>query len=247
MVAVTVAICVAVALGVAAERRWGRGAHRATARVLDLMLVVVLPPVLFLLMARLELTAGIGAGIGLAYITMGIVGTAAWATGRWLLRLPRASTGALIVCCIVVNTGFLGVPLVAVVLGLLAPDALAPQALADGARHVAFVLLPVGFFVLGVNLAAEAQGGSLALPPAFSRAVAAVIALRMALGPAVLAGLAALTISVPDPYLLQAAMPSGITCLLIAHVYGLDVRLASSAVAWTTAVAVVAGLGSGVL
>jgi predicted permease len=250
-------------------------------------------------MARLQITASVGAGIGLAYVTLGVVGVAAWATGRWLLRLPRASVGALVVCCVVVNTGFLGLPLVAVLLGaddlgpaiaydtlvsgpmlyvfgfavgalfgtkagvgarqrlvtflknppliavvagLLAPDVLAPHALADAARYVTICLLPIGFFVLGVNLAAEAQGGSLAFPPAFSRAVAAIIGLRMVLAPALLAGLAALTIAVPHAYLLQAAMPSGINCLLIAHVYGLDVRLTSSAVAWTTTVAVVAGL-----
>ncbi len=94
--------------------------------------------------------------------------------------------------------------------------------------------------MLGVNLATESQGRVLA----FSRGVAAVIGLRMVLGPAVLAGLAALTITVPDAYLLQAAMPSGINCLLVAHVCGLDLRLTSSAVACTTAVAVVAGLGT---
>jgi predicted permease len=51
---------------------------------------------------------------------------------------------------------------------------------------------------------------------------------------------------VPDAYRLQAAMPSGINALVAAHTYGLNLRLAASAIAWTTiigvTVAVVAGL-----
>jgi malate permease and related proteins len=39
-------------------------------------------------------------------------------------------------------------------------------------------------------------------------------------------------------------MPCGINTLLVAHVYGLDVRLAAQAVAWSTAVAVTAALAA---
>jgi predicted permease len=51
-------------------------------------------------------------------------------------------------------------------------------------------------------------------------------------------------IDLPGPYLLLAAMPCGINTLLIAHVYGLDAKLAARAVAWTTAIAVVAALAA---
>jgi malate permease and related proteins len=37
-------------------------------------------------------------------------------------------------------------------------------------------------------------------------------------------------------------MPCGINTLLVAHVYGLDVRLAAQAVAWSTALAVAGAL-----
>jgi hypothetical protein len=39
-------------------------------------------------------------------------------------------------------------------------------------------------------------------------------------------------------------MPVGINTLLVGHVYGLDLRLAAQAVAWSTAIAVVAAVAS---
>ncbi|MDX6641413.1 MAG: malate permease, partial [Solirubrobacteraceae bacterium] len=68
------------------------------------------------------------------------------------------------------------------------------------------------------------------------------IVLRLAVAPALLAGFAALVVRIPHVYLLQAAMPSGINSLVIGHAYGLDLRLASSALAWTTAIVLVGGL-----
>jgi predicted permease len=60
--------------------------------------------------------------------------------------------------------------------------------------------------------------------------------------PALLAGLSAIIIAVPHAYLFQAAMPSGINSLVVAHNYGLDLRLTSSALAWTTGLAVAAAV-----
>jgi predicted permease len=37
-------------------------------------------------------------------------------------------------------------------------------------------------------------------------------------------------------------MPSGINSLVVAHTYGLDLKLTASAIAWTTAIAVAAAL-----
>ena len=37
-------------------------------------------------------------------------------------------------------------------------------------------------------------------------------------------------------------MPCGINTLLVAHVYGLDAKLAAQAITWTTAIAVAAAL-----
>jgi predicted permease len=133
-------------------------------------------------------------------------------------------------------------PLVAAVAGLAAPAGAAPHVLVDLVHVAVWVMLAGGFFALGVNLGAEAEDGALAFPPPLSRPVGAAIALRLVLAPALLAGLSAIVVRVPHAYLLQAAMPSGINSLVIGHNFGLDLRLVSSAIAWTTAVVLLAGL-----
>lgn len=129
-------------------------------------------------------------------------------------------------------------PLIAVLAALVAPDALAPEALVDVAEVLVIALLPVGFFVLGVNLAAEAEEGALRFPPRMTRPIAATVALRLVAAPLLLMALAAPLVALPDAYLVQAAMPSGINTLVVAHAYALDVRLASGAIAWSTTLAV---------
>jgi predicted permease len=69
----------------------------------------------------------------------------------------------------------------------------------------------------------------------------------MAVAPLLMLGLSAVVVSVPHAYLLQAAMPSGINTLVVAHVYGLDVRLATGVIAWSTALAIVAALALSVV
>jgi len=124
----------------------------------------------------------------------------------------------------------------AVLAGLLVPDAWAPHALVEPSRVAVFALLPLGFLVVGITLADEAQEGALRVPPPLTAPVAAVAALRMALPPAVLA-LAALAIHVPAPFFVLAAMPTGVNTVIVAHATGLDLRLLSSAIAWTTTLA----------
>ena len=103
-------------------------------------------------------------------------------------------------------------------------------------------LLPIGFFAVGAVLAEEATEERVRLGSPLRPPVAAAILLRLALAPALLYLLALPLIDLPGPYLLLAAMPCGINTLLVAHVYGLDVRVAAQAVAWSTAIAVVAAL-----
>jgi predicted permease len=64
----------------------------------------------------------------------------------------------------------------------------------------------------------------------------------MLVAPGILLLLSLPLIDLPGPYLLLAAMPAGINTLLVAHVYGLDLRLTAQAVAWSTALAVAAAL-----
>ena len=129
--------------------------------------------------------------------------------------------------------------LIAVVLGLLAPDSLAPDITTHISRVVAVSLAPIGFFALGVHLMHERDDGTLVFP-GMSPALAWTIALRLVVAPAVVALCSILLVRAPDAYLLEAAMPCGITTLVIAHAYGLDLRLASASVAWTTGIAVLA-------
>jgi len=132
-------------------------------------------------------------------------------------------------------------PLLAVLAGLVTPPSLAPPALVSLSHVVVIALLPLGFFALGVNLAAESPRGASPLPP-LDRGVLTAVALRMLAAPLLLVGLSALVVAVPRAYLLQAAMPSGINALVIGHAYGLDLRLTSAAIGWCTAAALVAGL-----
>ena len=298
MTAVVAAIAASVAGGLVIERRLGERSMDVARAVLTFMFWVLMPFVTFFSLARLHITTGVGAGLILGYVVLAIVGAAAYLVGSRVLRLPRASTGALIVVVVVVNTGYLGLPLVrtllgakdlgpaiawdslvsgpmfyvaglaigaafgsgagetarerlrtyvlrnppllAAVAGLLAPDSLAPSALVDAAHAVVYALLVTGFFVLGVNLAAEAEHGFLRLP--LTRAVGAAVVLRLLVAPGLLAALSAIIVAVPHAYLFQAAMPSGINSLVVAHAYGLDLRLTSSALAWTTAIVIAAGV-----
>jgi predicted permease len=108
-------------------------------------------------------------------------------------------------------------------------------------------MLPLGFFVVGVQLASEAQEGATALPPPLTRDVVLTTVLRVVVAPLLLLALAAPLIDLPAPYLLLAATPVGINTLLIGHAFGLDLRLLAGAVAWSTAVVVVAFVGIGII
>jgi predicted permease len=131
----------------------------------------------------------------------------------------------------------------ALLAGLALPDAAVPDALYDIAKlFAAYLLLPVGFFILGVNLMGEREEGVLRFPPPLTAPIGVAIALRMVVAPGLLLVLSALTVDIPDAYIVQAAMASGINSLVVGHLYGLDIRLAAGAIAWTTAIAVVAAL-----
>jgi predicted permease len=295
MAVVVAAIAASVGGGLFAEHRLGERAQVLSRHVLTVMFWVLYPFVILFTLPRLHLTAGVGAGLVLGYVELAIVGLSAYVIGTHVLRLARPSVGALIVVVVVVNTGYLGLPLVVALLGtdqlgpaivwdslvsgpmfyvtgvaigaafgtqtgasgrerlhtfvlrnppliaaivaLLAPAAIAPDVMVDAAHVVIYVLMVAGFFALGVNLAAEAEGGFLRLP--LTAPVATAVVLRLLVAPALLFGLSAATVAVPDAYLLQASMSSGVNSLVVAHNSGLDLRLTSSALAWTTLIVIV--------
>jgi predicted permease len=129
-------------------------------------------------------------------------------------------------------------PLVAVALGLLAPDALAPDVLVDAARILILSVPVLGFFAVGVTLAEEAEEGALVFPPPLTAPIAAAIVLRLLVAPALLFLLAAPFIDLPAAFLLMATMPAGLHIVVLAHVYGLDVPFAAAAIVWTTMISV---------
>jgi len=292
-------IAAATTAGILAEPRLPDGG-RALASVLTRALLWGLMPVLYYsAVSRLELSAGVGVGIAFAYLEIGLVGLAAWWISTRVLHLARPAVGAVLVCVVVVNTGYVGLPLTtallgsnqlpfaitfdsavsapmflivamaigavmgttsdgtraqqvralafnpplwAVVLGLLAPDALAPAVLDDISHAAVYVLIPFGFFLVGLSLGSESEEGSLTFPPALTAPVVTVLVLRLLVAPALMLGLALLVHDVPDAYLLQAAMSCGANSVVVAHLYGLDLRIASSAVAWSTMLVLVSAI-----
>jgi predicted permease len=304
IVYIALAVLVATSLGVFVRHRWGERAERATARGMDILAWVILPPLVYLVVAHLKIDAGVGLGIGMAYAILSIVGLAAYFVAKRVLVLDRPSIGATINACVTANTGYLGVPLVAAlighyaissavaydaainatvftavafavgaafgvkagkgmaerartfvvrnpvlyaaVLGLIVPDSLAPQALADIAKTAFSLILPIAFFLLGVYLTGEREDGTLDFPPRLSRPIVLIIALRLIVAPALMLAGSRL-IDIPDAYLLEAAMPTAIISVVAAHLYGLNLRLAAAAVAWTTTIVVIVTLAAAVI
>jgi malate permease and related proteins len=288
--------------GVAAERRWPTRAVEWARSVLVLSLYTLVPFVVFFNLATVHLDANLGGGLVIGWVAILCAAGLAWLTGSRLLRLDRPATGTLIAGTLVPNSGYLGYPLCASLLGfhalgeavvydvivaapcllllafgtgaafgtkagegfrerliafftrnpplyaaiaaLLAPDSLAPDVLVDISRGAVVALLPIGFFAVGAVLAEEVEEGTLALGSPLHPRIASAIVLRLVIAPGLLLLLSLPFIDLPGPYLLLAAMPYGINTLLVAHVYGLDARLAAQAVAWTTAIAVTAALAA---
>ena len=133
-------------------------------------------------------------------------------------------------------------PLLAVGAALVAPAWMAPDELVDLGRALAVGLLVPGFFALGVYLTMEREAGTVRFPPAVTRPVAVALGLRLLVAPALVVAASTLLIELPDAYLLAAAMPTGINALVVAHAYGLDLRLIASTIAWSTTIVVLAAL-----
>lgn len=116
MLIVALAAVLATAAGVLTERRTRRAAALSRA-VLAVMLYVLLPYISFVNFAHLHLSAGGGIGILLGYAALACAGLLAYWVGRGRLRLRSPAVGALICTTILVNTGYLGAPLVYAELG----------------------------------------------------------------------------------------------------------------------------------
>ncbi|MCW3040054.1 MAG: transporter [Solirubrobacterales bacterium] len=306
MILVVFGILASAGIGGGVEHRWPVASARLSARAIQVLLYGLMPFVTFFSLARLDLGAnGVGVGLLLGWAEILCVAAIAWTVSSRLLHLDRVVAGTVTVGCLLANTGYLGVPLnaallgrdaigpaiawdvaisgpmlftfgfgiaaacgtaagdtardrlkafltrnpplLALVAGLLVPDALAPDVLVSVAHDAAIALLPLGFFVLGVHLRREQEDGTIRFLPPLTREVGLVLGLRLLAAPALFALFALSLPEVPDAYRLQAAMPCGINALIAAHTYGLDLRLAASAVGWSTAVGVAAAGLAGVV
>ncbi|CAB4857885.1 unannotated protein [freshwater metagenome] len=308
MLLVLVVVLGSVAAGIGAERLHPARALRAAHLLIQVALYVIFPVVMFFTVSHVRLTGGVGAGIGFGYAERLVAAALAYLVGTHLLRLSRPATGALMLAATLVNTGYLGVPLitsllhdhpqatgqaltydvavsapifilvgfgigaafgtragastaarlrsfvlrnpplVAFVLALVAPRSWSPDQAYEVAKAGAIGLAPIGFFTVGVFLMQEQEGGVRVFPPPLTAPIGAAVVIRLLVAPAVMLGLSQLVDGVPDAFLIQAAMPSGISALAIAHIYGLELRILAGSIAWTTAIvltvaAAVAALG----
>lgn len=152
-------------------------AERAAKRVMDLVLWVLMPPVLFFNLVHFEMTAEVGGALAFAVAANATVAAAAWLIGSRLLHLPRPATGAMIVCSLLGNTAYLGYPLVSAAEGF---DALGEAVVYDILISMPF-LLTVGFSV-GAAFGTVAEGARERVKSYFTRnpliwaAIAALLA-----------------------------------------------------------------------
>ncbi len=161
MLLVALAVAISTAFGITCERRTAF-ARQAARRGLQLMLYVLVPFVAFVNIAHVHLTGGGGVGLIVAYVAISGAAFTAWCVGRYVLHLDRPALGAVICTNVVVNTGYLGLPMTVALLGSGAlSSAVAYDQLVSGP-----MLFLVGFAV-GAAFGTRAGEGGLARLRAF--------------------------------------------------------------------------------
>lgn len=126
--------------------------------------------------------------------------------------------------------------LAAAVLGLLAPEALAPQIAVDISRALVLLPLVVGFFAVGALLTEEVRAGVIKVPPRPHKPLGAVILCRLVAAPALLFLFTLPFSGVPPSYYLLAVMPTGLNSMIVGHAYGLDLRTCAESIVYTTTI-----------
>ena len=111
------AIAVSASAGVAAEQRWPATAVSWARRLLVISLYTLIPVVVFFNLDRAQLNADLAGGLVTGWVAILSAVGLAWVAGSRLLRLARPSTGTLISTTAVPNSGYLGYPLTASLLG----------------------------------------------------------------------------------------------------------------------------------
>jgi hypothetical protein len=116
MIVVALAVLVSTAGGIAAEHRFTAAPDAATV-LLRAMLYVLVPFVSYVNIAHLRVTVGAGVGVLLGWVTVLAVAAIGYLVGRRALRLSDAALGGLLCSVVIVNTGYLGLPMASTLLG----------------------------------------------------------------------------------------------------------------------------------
>lgn len=143
VIAIAMASVIALLAGAFAERRWRRAAKDLSGRLLTGIVYLVMPVVVFFTVVSLKWSAGVGAGLVYGWTERLCVLGLSWLIARKLLGLSRPASGALMACVVIANTGYLGIPLTALVLG---SEQISVAVVYENLVNVPFVLL-VGFAV----------------------------------------------------------------------------------------------------
>ena len=154
MPAIIAAILLSAAAGIWAEHRYPERATALSRRSLLVVLYVVLPPTTFFNLAAVEFDTDHAGGIVIAWFAVAIAASVAYLIGSRLLRLPAYVTGAMVTCTLVANTGYLGYPLVAALLG--------SDMLGEGVAYDIGVGVPallIGGFAVGAAFGTSAGEG----------------------------------------------------------------------------------------
>lgn len=147
-------IAVSAGSGIAAELRWHDRAGVLARKAMVGMLWALLPIITFFNLARAEVDVDEGIGLLLAYGAVAVAGITAWFISSRVLKLPRASVGAVVACAMVGNTGYLGYPLIVAILG---SDELSTGVVYDIVVSVPVLL--IGAFAVGAAFGTKAGDG----------------------------------------------------------------------------------------
>lgn len=132
--------------------------------------------------------------------------------------------------------------LYAAILGLLVPGSAIPDFLVEASWVMIALVLPVGFFAIGVVIEEEVRSRGAFWPPDPAPAVGTVVLARLVVSPALLFLLAIPFTGIPPSFYLMAAMPAGINSMMIGHAYGLDLRTTAWSALTTTAIVITGAL-----
>lgn len=298
MIWIVITMAVSGTLGALFAHRRPDGSETFARRLMNVILWVIIPPVLYFNLIHFEFTAETTQALGVAWIGNLVLVAVAFFAARQF-SLSRAQVGAFVCCAVMGNTAYLGYafsvaalgsaeletaiiydivvmlpslifiafsigaaygthaesrserfrsfftrnPLIfTAVLALLSPSSFSPEWARDITHYMVYMLLPAGFFAVGIIVQHESEVDGLSFPPKLTGPIVAASLLKLAFLPIMLLLASAAVVKIPTAFVLQAMMPTGVNNLLLANNYGLDRKLTAGIIVWTTLVIAVVGV-----